>query len=155
MLEVSLRNEVTLIPPSAVYTPSLIASFSSGSVFFIITSNTPLSTSTLAKCQLPCQVKIVTLCMQGQTIRISCCCCRRCLNYYRNKFCWLTVGSDFLQKEVDRKNLNKRTYRGGCTRCLLLLLSFICCRAFKHADFSCVCSVANNEKAKINGFLRP
>lgn len=61
--------------------PSLIASFSSGSVFFIITSNTPLSTSTLAKCQLPCQVKIVTLCMQGQTIRISCCCCRRCLNY--------------------------------------------------------------------------
>lgn len=81
MLEVSLRNEVTLIPPSAVYTPSLIASFSSGSVFFIITSNTPLSTSTLAKCQLPCQVKIVTLCMQGQTIRISCCCCRRCLNY--------------------------------------------------------------------------
>lgn len=32
--------------------PSLIASFSTGSVFFIITSNTPLSTSTLAKCQL-------------------------------------------------------------------------------------------------------
>lgn len=33
--------------------PTLIASFSCGSVFFIITSNTPLSTSTLAKCQLP------------------------------------------------------------------------------------------------------
>lgn len=32
---------------------SLIASLSTGSVFFIITSNTPLSTLTLANCQLP------------------------------------------------------------------------------------------------------
>lgn len=55
--------------------PPIIASFSSGSVFFIITSNTPLSTSTLAKCQLPCQVKTVTRAMRGQTVRVSCCCC--------------------------------------------------------------------------------
>lgn len=40
-------------PPLHCLQPTLIASFSTGSALFIITSNTPLSTCTTAKCQLP------------------------------------------------------------------------------------------------------
>lgn len=68
-----------------------VAAFSTETVVFIITSDTPLSKSMVAKCQLPSWDSNSGA--QGQMTRRSHGCSHRASNW----FCMSTVGSDLLQ----------------------------------------------------------